>query len=83
MTDHISKDTQGNAVVGEQVHLFDAENCLVHMPQGKVALLDGLKDYIVVDADGMLLVLRKDHEQALKRYLKVLETEKPVQYPHG
>lgn len=83
LTDHISKDTHGNAVVGEQVHLFDAENCLVHMPQGKVALLDGLKDYIVVDADGMLLVLRKDHEQALKRYLKVLETEKPVQYPHG
>ncbi|MFM7663429.1 MAG: mannose-1-phosphate guanylyltransferase [Bacteroidota bacterium] len=83
LTDHLNKDDHGNAVVGEQVHMFEAENCLVHMPKGKVALLDGLKDYIVVDADGMLLILRKDHEQELKRYLKVLETAKPVQHSHG
>jgi mannose-1-phosphate guanylyltransferase len=83
LTDHLNKDDHGNAVVGEKVHMFEAENCLVHMPKGKVALLDGLKDYIVVDADGMLLVLRKDHEQALKQYLKALEAVNPAQHAHG
>lgn len=83
LTDHLNKDGHANAVVGESVHLFGAENCLVHMPKGKVAILDGLKDYIVVDSDGMLLVLRKEYEQELKNYLKVLEAVKPIQQPHG
>jgi len=79
LTDHLAKDRLGNAVLGNSVHLFASENCLVHMPDGKVALLDGLKDFIVVDSDGMLLILRKEHEQQLKNYLKVLEpkTRKP------
>jgi hypothetical protein len=31
----------------------------------------------------MLLVLRKEYEQELKNYLKVLEAVKPIQQPHG
>lgn len=83
LTEHLSKDECGNAVVGDQVHLFDAKNCLVHLQKGKVALLDGLEDYIVVDSEGMLLVLRKEFEQQLKNYLKVLEAVKPIQQTHG
>jgi mannose-1-phosphate guanylyltransferase len=76
LTEHLTKDAFGNSVIGEKVHLFDSENCLVHMPQGKVALVDGLKDYILVESDHMLLILRKENEQQLKHYLKVLETAK-------
>jgi mannose-1-phosphate guanylyltransferase len=83
LTDRMCKDNHGNAVVGDQVHLFGVENCLINMPKEKVAILDGLKDYIVVDSDGMLLVLRKEYEQELKKYLKVLEGLKPVKHSHG
>jgi hypothetical protein len=39
-------------------------------------LLDGLKDYIVVESDEMLMVLKSENEQELKNYLKVIEQAK-------
>lgn len=73
LIDHMEKDDQGNAVVGEQVHMFDTKNCLIHLPKDKVVLLDGIQDTIIVESDGMLMVLRKDKEQELKKYLQRME----------
>jgi len=49
----------------------------VNVPKNKLVLLDGLKDYIVVESDDMLMVLKSSNEQELKNYLKVIETERP------
>jgi hypothetical protein len=35
-------------------------------------LLDGLQDYIVVDTDDKLMVLKLSNEQKLKEYLKAM-----------
>jgi mannose-1-phosphate guanylyltransferase len=78
LIDHMDKDDHGNAVVGENVHLFETKNCLVHLPKDKVVLLDGIQDTIIVESDGMLMVLRKDKEQALKTYLKQIEDSNPA-----
>jgi mannose-1-phosphate guanylyltransferase len=78
LIDHMDKDDHGNAVVGENVHLFETKNCLVHLPKDKVVLLDGIQDTIIVESDGMLMVLRKDKEQALKAYLKQIEDSNPA-----
>jgi mannose-1-phosphate guanylyltransferase len=78
LIDHMDRDDHGNAVVGENVHLFETKNCLVHLPKDKVVLLDGIQDTIIVESDGMLMVLRKDKEQALKTYLKQIEDSNPA-----
>jgi mannose-1-phosphate guanylyltransferase len=35
----------------------------------KIAVIQGLKDYIVVDSDDVLLIVRKDEEQNIRNYL--------------
>jgi mannose-1-phosphate guanylyltransferase len=56
--------------------VINSENCLINVPNNKLVLLDGLKDYIVVESDEMLMVLKSENEQELKNYLKVIEQAK-------
>lgn len=72
---HLKKDENQNAVVGKNVHLFNSKNCLVNIPDNKLVLLDGLDDYIVVESDNMLMVLKAENEQELKNYLKQIENK--------
>ena len=47
------------------------------MPDTKLVLLDGLNDYIVVESESMLMVLKSENEQELKNYLKQVEAKSP------
>ena len=73
---HLEKDLEENAVIGDQVHMFDSEHCIVNVPDGKTVLLQGLKNYIVVEAEGILMVVRKDDEQKIKSYVKTIKESK-------
>ena len=77
LTEHLPKDAANNSIIGENVFAFDSSNCLVNVPKDKLVLLDGLNDYIVVESDHMLMILKSSNEQELKNYLKVLETNRP------
>ena len=77
LTEHLQKDDNTNSIIGNNVFTFNSENCLVNVPKNKLVLLDGLKDYIVVESDDMLMVLKSSNEQELKNYLKVIENERP------
>lgn len=74
---HLDTDVEGNAVIGDKVHLFESKNCIVNIPDGKMALLQGLDDYIVVEAHDILMVVKKDHEQRIKGYLKEIKKKDP------
>lgn len=63
------KDYFGNAVVGKKVMAVDAKNCIVHVPDNKLVLLQGLDDFIVVDTKDVLLICKKDQEQEIKEYV--------------
>ena len=70
------KDYFGNAVVGKNVMVVDANNCMVHVPDNKLVLLQGLKDYIVVDTKDVLLICKKDKEQEIKDYVAEVKRNK-------
>lgn len=74
---HLKKDANNNAVIGENAHLFNSSNCLVNIPQNKLVLLDGLEDYIVVESENMLMVLKAENEQELKNYLASVQKKSP------
>lgn len=74
---HLKKDANNNAVIGENVHLFNSSNCMVNVPSDKLVLLDGLQDYIVVESDNMLMVLKASNEQELKNYLSSVQAKSP------
>lgn len=69
---HLKKDVSGNAIIGNDVHLFESENCIVNMPDDKKVLLQGLKNYIVVEANGILMVVKKEDEQKIKSYVQMI-----------
>ncbi len=74
---HLKKDANNNSVIGEHVYLFNSQHNLVNVPANKLVLLDGLENYIVVEADNMLMVLKNENEQELKNYLKEIEGNSP------
>ena len=39
------------------------------MPKNKLVVLQGLKDFIVVESDDILLICKKDDEQEIKQYV--------------
>lgn len=63
------KDYFGNAVVGKKVLTVDAKNCIIHVPDNKLVLLQGLDEFIVVDTKDVLLICKKDKEQEIKDYV--------------
>jgi len=67
--EHIPQDNQGNAIVGNQVHMINSSGCLVNLPSNKLALIEGLDNHIIVESDNMLMILSKENEQDLKKYM--------------
>lgn len=74
------KDKHSNAVVGKNVMLYDSTNCIVNLPNDKVAVLEGLTDYIVVESDNVLLVCRKADEQQIRQFVNDVRLEKGEKY---
>ena len=63
-------DEDGNAVIGENVHLYGCNGCIVHAPNAASVVLEGLKDSIVVERDGRILMCRLSEEQRIKDFEK-------------
>ncbi len=74
---HLEKDYNGNAVIGDNVYMLNSSNCIVNLPSGKLALIEGLNDHIVVESDNMLMILNKNDEQNLKKYMAPMEEASP------
>jgi len=74
---HLDKDIDGNATIGDDIHLFDSENCIINLPKDKLAVIQGLKNHIVVESDGVLMIVKKDDEQKIKGYLKEVKKSSP------
>lgn len=74
---HLEKDYNGNAVIGKHVHMINSSNCIVNLPDSKLALIEGLDNHIVVESDNMLMILNKNDEQNLKKYMAPMEAASP------
>ena len=62
--------------LGAQTHISDSENCLIRTDSDKLVLIKGLKNYIVVDEPGGLLIYPKSDEQEVKTVLSHLKKSK-------
>lgn len=67
--ENMEKDYFGNAVAGKNVVVMDAIKCMVHAPDNKLLVLQGLDDFIVVDTKDVLLICKKEKEQEIKDYV--------------
>ncbi|WP_428223397.1 mannose-1-phosphate guanylyltransferase [Flavobacterium sp.] len=72
--DKLPKDEQDNAVVNANVYLENANNNIIRTEGKKLVVIDGLKDYIVVDKDDVLLIYPKNKEQDIKTVVAKLQS---------
>jgi len=77
---HLKHDEHHNAVIGKNVMLYDSEECIVSVPKEKLVVLQGLKGYIVVEANDSLLICKKSEEQKIKQFVTDIKLEKGEKY---
>jgi mannose-1-phosphate guanylyltransferase len=77
---HLPLDENRNALVGKNVILYDSSDNIVNVPQEKLVVLQGLKDYIVVESDGILLVCKKEEEQKIKQFVTHIKATKDKRF---
>ncbi len=73
LADHIQKDENANAIIGKNIHLFNAKNNIINSKSNKIVLINGLEDYIIVDSEEVLMILSKKDEQELKHFVAKIE----------
>ena len=70
----LEKDADGNAVSGhEAVSFIESTDCVVRVSGGLKMVLQGLDGYIVAEANGTLLICKKDQEQRIKEFSSTLK----------
>ncbi|WP_299215636.1 mannose-1-phosphate guanylyltransferase [uncultured Aquimarina sp.] len=68
--DKLDKTNANNAVVNARVLAEDATGNMIRTATDKIVVVDGLKDYIIVDKEEVLLIYPKKKEQDIKQVLK-------------
>lgn len=66
---HSRKDRYANAAPGEGCYLYDTRSSIVSLPKDKIAVISGLKEYIVVDTDDVLMICPRAEEQNIKKFI--------------
>ena len=74
------KDGNGNAIMGNNVMTYDTSSCIINMPKDKVAVVQGLDDFIVAEDDNILLICRKKDEQQLRDIVNDVKIKKGDQF---
>ncbi len=67
-------------MVSGEVFSYDNRGNIFNISPGKVAVVQGLKDYIVVDSDDVLLIVKKEEEQNIKNYLEDVKKQPEEKY---
>lgn len=78
--DNMEKDYLGNAVASNNVIVIDASNCMVNSSPDRLLVLQGLDDFIVVDTKDVLLICKKEKEQAIKEFVAEVKRSKGDKY---
>ena len=62
------RDIYGNALIGENIDVYETTHCIVHATQEKRVVVQGLDGFIVAECDDTLLICRLSDEQRIKQF---------------
>lgn len=74
------KDDNDNAINADITELYDTKNCMIDVPKGKLIVINGLEDKIVVDTEKVLLICDKSREQEVKQIVTNLKLKQGDKY---
>lgn len=67
------KDEEQNVALKCNADFYDAQGNIVTLESGKLAVVEGLRDYIVAESDGVLLICRRANEQQIRHMVAAAE----------
>ena len=67
--EHSLHDKNDNALISGEIFSYDNNRNIINISPNKVAVIQGLSDYIIVDSEDALLIVKKQDEQRIKEYL--------------
>ena len=63
------KDENQNVTLKCKTQFYDCKDNIVVLPQNKLAVLQDLSGYIVVESDNVLLICKKEDEQRIRHFV--------------
>ncbi|MDT0677155.1 mannose-1-phosphate guanylyltransferase [Autumnicola musiva] len=66
LQEQLPQDINENTVINSRFLSFEAEGNIIRTEKNKVVIIEGLKDYIVLENDLVLVVMPKKNEQGIK-----------------
>ena len=66
-------DEKGNVSYKCMKKIYDASDNLIVMPEGNLAVIDGLKGYLIAQYNGVLLICKKDEEAKIRQFVADVE----------
>ena len=63
------KDDANNATLKCHALYYESKDNMVTLPEGKLAVIQGLEDCIVAESDNVLLICKKSEEQRIKQFV--------------
>lgn len=63
------RDLEGNVTLKSHSLIYNSRDNIIVLPQGKLAVIDGLEGYLIAESDNVLLICPKDEEHAIRKYV--------------
>lgn len=64
-----AKDESNNVTLKCQSLTYNSENNIIALPKDKLVVVEDLNGYLVAESDNVLLICKKENEQAIRRYV--------------
>jgi mannose-1-phosphate guanylyltransferase len=76
----ISPKNEDKNVLTGNIITSDTKDCIIKTPADKLVVVHGLKNFIVAEYDGVLMICKKDDEQKVKDFVAQVKTSKDQKY---
>ena len=67
--DALPQSDMGNVVIDSKSLLYDCKDCIIKLPEGHVAVVQGLEDYVVVEEGNVLVICKKGDQKNIRKFV--------------
>lgn len=65
----LPKQNDNNVVIDSKSLLYDCKDCIIKLPDGHVAVVQGLENYVVVEEGNVLLICKKGDKMNIRKFV--------------
>lgn len=69
------KDEDRNATLQGDTIFYDARNNISVLPKNKLAVVEGLENYLIAESENVLLICKKDNEKEMRKFVNDVQDQ--------